>query len=139
MKPIVLPRDITISSAARKYFYSPEDLVKAREFLAGYLKGEKISFKMRLRLDDLSPFTRRVLGIVRTIPYGQTRTYGWVARRIGLAKGSRAIGQALKRNPLTIIIPCHRVIRSNGEPGGFSRGVRLKKILLAKEGKKVIN
>lgn len=128
-----------IKGKTRKYFYRLEDLEKAKELLARYLKGERVSFKMRLRLDDFSPFTRRVLQIVRTIPYGETRSYGWVAKKIGLAKASRAIGQALKRNPLTIIIPCHRVIRSNGGPGGFSRGVKLKKILLAKEGKKVIN
>ena len=82
---------------------------------------------MRFRLDSLSPFTRKVLQKVRTIPYGETRSYKWVGRE------SRAVGQALKRNPLTIIIPCHRVIKSNGEIGGFSKGIVVKKKLLDME------
>ncbi len=90
-------------------------------------------FKMRLRLESLSQFTRKVLQKVRTIPYGETRSYKWVARKLGFCKGSRAVGQALKRNPLTIIIPCHRVIKSNGEIGGFSKGIVVKKKLLNME------
>lgn len=63
------------------------------------------------------------------IPYGETRSYGWVAEELGI-KGARAVGQALKRNPLPVIVPCHRVVKNNGEIGGFSRGIMVKKKLL---------
>jgi len=88
---------------------------------------------MKLCLEGFSPFTRSVFQKVRTIPYGETRSYKWVAKKLGLYKGSRAIGQALKKNPLTIIIPCHRVIKNNGEIGGFSKGIVVKKKLLDME------
>ncbi len=99
-----------------------------------YLGGEKVSFeKIRLRLETLPPFTLRVLQKIRSIPYGEKRTYGWVAKELGVNGGSRAVGQALKRNPLTIIIPCHRIIKKNGEIGGFSKGIVVKKKLLDME------
>ena len=71
--------------------------------------------------------------MVRTIPYGETRSYGWVASHLGLPKAARAVGQALGRNPLPIIIPCHRVISSDGGLGGFGGGLGLKESLLRLE------
>lgn len=90
-------------------------------------------FNMRLCLDSFSTFTRKVLQKIREIPYGEKRSYSWVAEEVGLKRGSRAVGQALKRNPLTIIIPCHRIIKKDGKIGGFSKGVMLKKELLEME------
>lgn len=87
----------------------------------------------KLDLSRLTPFQRKVLEAVKTIPYGETRSYKWVAERIGKPKAARAIGQALKKNPYPIIIPCHRVIRSDGRLGGYSKGIRKKKRLLKKE------
>lgn len=84
-------------------------------------------------LGKLTPFQRKVLEVVKTIPYGETRSYKWVAERIGKPKAARAIGQALKKNPYPIIIPCHRIIRSDGSLGGYSKGIRKKKRLLKKE------
>ncbi len=88
----------------------------------------------KLDLSGLTPFQRKALEVVKTIPYGETRTYKWVAREMGNPKAARAVGQALKRNPYPIIIPCHRVIRSNGKLGGYSKGTQKKKRLLKEEG-----
>jgi methylated-DNA-[protein]-cysteine S-methyltransferase len=67
------------------------------------------------------------------IPYGETRSYGWVADKLDLPKAARGVGQALARNPLPIVIPCHRVISGNGSLGGFSGGVEIKELLLRLE------
>lgn len=74
--------------------------------------------------------------MVKTIPYGETRSYKWVAEKLGNPRAVRAVGQALKKNPLPGIIPCHRVIRSDGSLGGFSQGLKKKRELLRGEGKK---
>jgi methylated-DNA-[protein]-cysteine S-methyltransferase len=70
-------------------------------------------------LDAFPPFSRKVLEFVHTIPYGETLTYAEVAHAVGQPKAARAVGQALKRNPLPLIIPCHRVVATNGL-GGFT-------------------
>ena len=80
-----------------------------------------------------SPFKIRVYREVCKIPWGQTRSYRWVAERLGNAASSRAVGQALKKNPFPLSIPCHRVIRKSGATGGFSGGKALKKRLLELE------
>ena len=82
-----------------------------------------------------TPFQKKVWEAVKTIPYGETRSYKWVAENIGNPRAARAVGQALKRNPLPGIIPCHRVIRSDGSLGGFSRGLKKKRDLLRAEEK----
>jgi O-6-methylguanine DNA methyltransferase len=79
-------------------------------------------------------FEERVYTIVRTIPKGQTRSYGWVAQRLGDPGLARAVGNALNRNPYAPSVPCHRVIRSNGTLGGFAGGPARKRALLAREG-----
>ena len=85
-------------------------------------------------MKDLTPFQKKVYKAVSLIPSGEVRTYRWVARKIGKPKASRAVGQALTRNQRTITIPCHRVIMSDGSIGGYSKGIRMKKRLLKKEG-----
>ncbi|GAI87660.1 unnamed protein product, partial [marine sediment metagenome] len=69
----------------------------------------------------------------RLIPYGETRSYAWVAKQVGKPKAARAVGQAMGSNPLPIIIPCHRVITSNGKLGGFGGGLEMKRQLLSLE------
>lgn len=81
----------------------------------------------------MTPFALKVYKTVLTIPLGQVRTYRWVARKIGSPRAYRAVGQALKNNPWPIIIPCHRVIASNGTLGGYSSGIGRKKRLLELE------
>lgn len=81
----------------------------------------------------LTSFQKKVYEAISSIPSGEVRTYKWVAHRIGKPDAYRAVGQALKRNPYTVTIPCHRVIRSDGSLGGYSKGARIKKKLLLKE------
>lgn len=99
-----------------------------------YLKGERVLFDLEIDIEELSLFTRTVLMKVMGIPYGETRTYGDLASELGFKSACRAIGQSLKINPLPIVIPCHRVIKKNGELGGFSQGLRIKRKLLELEG-----
>lgn len=92
--------------------------------------ARKRSSMTKLDLSKLTPFQRKVLRVVTTIPYGETKSYKWVAERMKNPKAARAVGQALKKNPYPEIIPCHRVIRSDGKVGGYSKGVQKKKQLL---------
>lgn len=78
----------------------------------------------------LSPFEKKVLRVTLKIPLGQTRSYAWVAKAAGNPKAVRAVGQALKKNPFPFLIPCHRVVRSDGCLGGYAGGVKMKKTLL---------
>uniref|UniRef100_A0A7V3ZTV6 MGMT family protein n=1 Tax=candidate division WOR-3 bacterium TaxID=2052148 RepID=A0A7V3ZTV6_UNCW3 len=82
----------------------------------------------------MTEFTKKVLAIVKKIPKGKVMTYKEIALKLGNKNLARAVGQALKRNPWPIIIPCHRVIRSDGKLGGYSLGKKKKKELLKKEG-----
>ena len=83
---------------------------------------------------NLTLFEKKVYTVVKKIPRGQVRSYAWVAKKIKRPKAVRAVGGALKKNPFTIIVPCHRVVRSNGELGGFALGADLKRKLLEIEG-----
>ncbi len=103
--------------------------------LERYFRGERVDFSCYdVWLSDLSGFTRLVLEEVRGIPYGCVKTYGELAEQ--LKTSPRAIGQALKLNPIPVIIPCHRVVARNGL-GGFSAGIDLKRALLGLEGVKL--
>ncbi len=82
----------------------------------------------------LDPFDARALAAARKIPYGQVRTYGWLAEAAGRPGAARAAGQAVARNPFPIIIPCHRVIAADGRLGGFGGGLEMKRKLLELEG-----
>ncbi|MFB0526784.1 MAG: methylated-DNA--[protein]-cysteine S-methyltransferase [bacterium] len=88
-------------------------------------------------LSGYSSFERRVWKVTSTIPAGQTRTYQWVARQIGNPRAARAVGRALAKNPLLVVIPCHRVIRKDGSLGGYTLGKRKKEVLLKKEALKL--
>ncbi len=98
-----------------------------------YFSGHRVEFPDELDLDGATPFQRAVWQATRQIPYGQTRGYAWVADRAGNPKAARAAGQALARNPLPVIIPCHRVLAGDGQLGGFSGGLAMKKFLLKLE------
>lgn len=87
----------------------------------------------------LMEFEKAVYCAVLQIPFGRTRSYKWVARKIGKPRSSRAVGNALNKNPYVPIVPCHRVIASDGSPGGYSQGLRKKIELLEKERKYIIN
>ncbi len=94
-----------------------------------YLEGKRKAFDIPYIMVG-TDFEKKVWSILLTIPYGETRSYRWLARKAGLPKGARAVGQALKRNPLPILIPCHRIIQEDGGLGGYSSGVDMKRRLL---------
>jgi len=98
--------------------------------LRQYLEGEPVDFPDKLDLAGATYFQQDVWRLVRNVPYGETRSYGWVASCLGLPRAARAVGQALGRNPLPVIVPCHRVIKSDGGLGGFGGGVKIKELLL---------
>lgn len=109
-------------------------LAKYIQDLTDYFNARKMDFNYKLDLEIFSPFQRQVYSVVRTIPYGETSTYNWVAQKVGEPGAGRAVGQALKHNLLPIVIPCHRVIKSDSLLCGFSAGVEWKAKLLAIEG-----
>jgi methylated-DNA-[protein]-cysteine S-methyltransferase len=82
---------------------------------------------------DFTDFQRKVYKAILDIPRGEVRSYKWVALKIRRPGAFRAVGQALKKNPYTVIVPCHRVVRADGGIGGYSRGVEMKNKLLRKE------
>ena len=83
---------------------------------------------------ELSSFEKRVYRMVSSIPVGEVRSYKWVAQRIGSPRAQRAVGGALNKNPYPVVIPCHRVIKSDGSIGSYSGGAALKRKLLEREG-----
>ncbi len=103
--------------------------------LADYFLGSKVRFSAPLDLTLLTPFARRVLKTIARLPYGQTISYGQLAKRAGSPNAARAVGSCLARNPLPIIIPCHRVLTCTASLGGFSApaGPPLKQRLLSLE------
>jgi O-6-methylguanine DNA methyltransferase len=84
----------------------------------------------QLEINAMTPFTKRVYKVVLSIPLGEVRTYKWVAQKAGNPRAYRAVGQILNKNPYLLIIPCHRVVASSGDLGGYSRGIKVKKALL---------
>lgn len=108
-------------------------LARGKEELLAYLAGERRDFDLPLAPQG-TPFQQRVWSALAEIPYGQTITYGELARRVGCPKGSRAVGQANHRNPLPILLPCHRVVGASGTLTGYGGGLELKEWLLRLEG-----
>jgi methylated-DNA-[protein]-cysteine S-methyltransferase len=97
--------------------------------LEQYFAGERTEFDLDLDLDG-TPFERRVWDEVRAIPYGETATYAEIAERIGRPGACRAVGRANGRNPVAVIVPCHRVIGSDGSLTGYAGGIEMKRALL---------
>lgn len=112
----------------------PNFLDDAFSQLEQYLSGKRNVFQLSVDLQVGSPFQREVWAACRKIPYGQTCTYGEMASRIGFPGAARAVGAALSKNPLPIVVPCHRVIGKNGKLTGFSCGLEWKERLLRLEG-----
>jgi methylated-DNA-[protein]-cysteine S-methyltransferase len=111
----------------------PSPLRAAREQLLAYFGGDRQAFDLPL-VPVGTPFQLKVWAALREIPFGTTVSYGDVARRIGDPKAVRAVGAANGRNPLPIIVPCHRVIGSDGRMTGFGGGLPVKQFLLVHEG-----
>jgi methylated-DNA-[protein]-cysteine S-methyltransferase len=107
-------------------------LVETERQLNEYFAGKRNRFELELDFVG-TEFQRKVWEALLTIPYGETRSYGEIARQIGNAKAVRAVGAANGRNPISIIAPCHRVIGASGDLTGFAGGLRAKKMLLTLE------
>ena len=107
---------------AERPYYSPERLKTATTEICDYLDGKRITFELETDLVNLTKFQRQVLTATSQVPRGSVVTYLDIARLIGNPKAVRAVGQALGRNPIPIVIPCHRVIAANGSLGGYSGG-----------------
>jgi len=108
--------------------------------LREYFDGKRKRFSVSPVLSDCTQFQQRVLAATSRIPYGQTRSYGWLARSVHSPAAARAVGQTMARNPVPIIVPCHRVIGSNGGLCGFGGGEKrldLKRKLLEIEGAEI--
>ena len=103
-----------------------------RRFQA-FFDGQAVDFPDALDLSGATGFQREVWQAARLIPRGETRSYAWLAGRIGRPLAARAVGQALGRNPLPVVVPCHRVLAADGKLGGFSGGLTMKKLLLRLE------
>ena len=107
-------------------------LKEAAQQLDAYWSGELFDFDLPLAPKG-TPFQQKVWRALRKIPYGTTATYGEIARKIGSPTASRAVGAANGRNPIAIVVPCHRVIGANGTLTGYAGGLDMKRQLLAHE------
>jgi methylated-DNA-[protein]-cysteine S-methyltransferase len=105
---------------------------RALEQLGEYFAGERLCFELPLLMSG-TPFERRVWEALREIPYGSTVSYGELAHRIGRPSAPRAVGLANGRNPISVIVPCHRVVGANGSLTGYGGGLQRKRMLLALE------
>ena len=102
----------------------------AKDALINYFKGQHVDFTFPLDLNGYTNFQKDVWEATRSIPHGELRSYGWVASQIDKPKSARAVGNALGSNPIPIIIPCHRVVGSDGSLHGFSGGLHWKQRLI---------
>ena len=105
-----------------------------RQRLQNSFQGEEPAAEEALDLEGAPPFSRAVWEACRTIPRGETRSYAWLAAAAGRPGAARAVGQAMARNPIALLIPCHRVVRTDGSLGGYTGGLGLKAALLQSEG-----
>jgi O-6-methylguanine DNA methyltransferase len=109
-------------------------LAETKKQILEYFSGTRKEFSVPVKASG-SDFCRKVYDVVNRIPYGKTMTYKEVAAMLGSVNKARAVGNALHGNPLPILTPCHRVVRSNGAAGGFNGGAGIKRILLDLERK----
>ena len=107
-------------------------LCHARDQLAEYFLGRRTAFDLPLQPNG-TPYQKLVWQALETIPYGETRSYGEIAKQIGAPKAARAVGSANRNNPIPIIIPCHRVIGADGSLTGYAGGLWIKQFLLQLE------
>jgi methylated-DNA-[protein]-cysteine S-methyltransferase len=113
---------------------SPTRTARIVHQLRAYFAGERRRFDIAIDFRHVTAFQRRVLLAAAQVPAGQVVSYGEIARRIGRSGGSRAVGQALRHNPVPIVIPCHRVVATGGTLGGYTGGLEIKRKLLRIEG-----
>jgi methylated-DNA-[protein]-cysteine S-methyltransferase len=98
--------------------------------LSEYFSGDRSAFSVKTAFTEGTEFEKKVWNMLKEVPFGETRTYKWIADRIGKPHAFRAVGHALGKNPIPIVFPCHRIIESDGSIGGYSSGVDIKRRLL---------
>jgi methylated-DNA-[protein]-cysteine S-methyltransferase len=113
---------------------SPRPLEPVLRQLDDYFERRRDCFDVGVDLAGIPPFKRLVLGELARGPYGETATYGALAARVGSPRAARAVGGALNRNPIPILLPCHRVVGASGSLVGYAGGLERKRVLLALEG-----
>jgi methylated-DNA-[protein]-cysteine S-methyltransferase len=113
---------------------SPRGVDRVRRELDEYFAGSRQAFDLRVDLTRLASFQRQVLEELVRVPYGGVDTYGGLARRIGRPRAARAVGGALNRNPIPIVVPCHRIVGASGNLVGYAGGLERKRALLGLEG-----
>jgi methylated-DNA-[protein]-cysteine S-methyltransferase len=135
----VLPRperreaELQIIRAAGGAVPAPERFTDFMRRFKAYFDGRVVGFPDALDLAGATVFQQDVWRAARLIPRGETRSYAWLAGRIGRPQAARAVGQALGRNPLPVVVPCHRVLAAGGGLGGFRDGLAMKRHLLRLE------
>ncbi len=117
-----------------RVMHAPAQLDDVRRELAEYFEGRRKRFDFRVDWVLMGPFQQKVLKATYRIPFGRVATYRDVATKAGAPKGSRAAGNALGANPIPIVVPCHRVVRTGGSLGGYTGGLHRKEFLLELEG-----
>lgn len=122
-----------LDGATEQAIWSPHSFMDVIPLLTGYFNGKQKEFDCTIDFVKATPFQKQVWEVTRSIPFGETRSYSWVAEQIGKPTSVRAVGQALGKNPLPIIVPCHRVIASDGTLCGFGGGLDMKRDLLRLE------
>lgn len=126
--------ELELRSRVRKApMVSPPWLDEAILQLEEYFSGIRRQFALPIDIRDATAFQRRVWTACQEIPYGRVTSYGQLAARIAFSRAARAVGQALAKNPLPLLIPCHRVVGCRGDLTGFSAGMEWKKRLLRLE------
>jgi methylated-DNA-[protein]-cysteine S-methyltransferase len=113
---------------------TPKPIDEARRELDEYFAGRRREFELALDLASTAEFNRRVLGELARVPYGEVVTYGELAARAERPRAARAVGTVMNRNPLPIVLPCHRVIGASGKLVGYGGGLERKEALLRLEG-----
>ena len=126
---INFPRNGKPSLPESEWKENPKPLQEVMRQIEAYFAGKLKAFSLDICL-NVTPFQKKVLTALRRVPYGQTISYGELAKKIGNPKASRAVGQANARNPIPIVIPCHRVIGCSGKLTGFGGGISVKQSLL---------
>lgn len=118
----------------RAVLQAPHAVDAARGELDEYFHGRRRDFDLALDLRGTTTFTQRVLGELARVPYGQTATYGDLAAKAGRPQAARAVGMVMNRNPIPIVLPCHRVVGASGDLVGYAGGLERKVELLRLEG-----
>jgi methylated-DNA-[protein]-cysteine S-methyltransferase len=122
------------SAFGARVLRTPGPVEEARRELDQYFDGRRRAFELPIDLTTLPVFQRTVLEELVRVPFGQVETYGGLAARVGRPRAARAVGGALNRNPVPIVVPCHRVVGSTGKLVGYGGGLERKESLLVLEG-----